>query len=64
MQNYLREAVHAQAAYLRRQDALIRTAKRLRGGDDVPDNEREAVLEAIAAAHTDRAEQVSNRPAR
>lgn len=64
LQNYLREAVHAQAAYLRRQEALIRTAKRLRGGDDVPDDEREAVLDVIAAAHTDRAEQVSDRSER
>lgn len=63
MQNYLREALHTQAAYLTRQEALARTAERLRGGDEVPDDERDGVLEAIAAAHTDRAEQVSDRSA-
>lgn len=63
LQNYLRDAVHAQAAYLRRQAALDRTAERLRGQPDVPVDERRAVLDAIEDAHTERADQLSDRPA-
>lgn len=62
LQNYLREAVHAQASYLRRQDALGRTGARLRGREEVPEPERNAVLTAIATAHTERAEQLTDRP--
>lgn len=39
-----------------------RTAERLRGRPDVPANERRAVLDAIADAHTERADQLSERP--
>ena len=63
LQNYLRDAVHAQAAYLRRQAALTRAAERLRDRTEVPADERRAVLDAIADAHTERADQLSYRPA-
>lgn len=59
LQAYLRATVQAQATYLRRQAALARTADRLRGRPDVPPSERAAVLDAIASAHLDRAEQLS-----
>lgn len=62
LQGYLRDAVHAQAAYLRRQAALAATAERLRGRPDVPDDERRAVLDAVAAAHAERAGALSERP--
>lgn len=61
LQNYLRETVHAQAAYLRRQEALARTAERLRGRPAVPSEERGAVLDAIEDAHVERADQFSDR---
>ena len=63
LQSYLRDAVRAQAVYLRRQAALTRAAERLRGRPDVPADERRAVLDAIADAHTERAEQLSSPPA-
>jgi acyl-CoA reductase-like NAD-dependent aldehyde dehydrogenase len=63
LQSYLREAVHAQAAYLRRQETLTRAAERLRDQTEVPADERRAVLDAIADAHTERADQLSYRPA-
>ena len=62
LQNYLLEAVRAQAGYLRRQEALSRTAERLGGQAEVPDSERAAVLGAIEAAHAERADQLANRP--
>ncbi|MGH3492053.1 MAG: hypothetical protein ACRDQ1_02300, partial [Sciscionella sp.] len=61
--NYLLEAVHAQAVYLRRQNALTRTSQRLRGRSVVPDDERDAVLDAIDSAHDERADQLSDRQA-
>lgn len=64
LQNYLRDAVHAQAAYLRRQAALARTAERLQDQPAVPDQEREAVFDAIDDAHTQRADQLADPPAR
>ncbi len=64
LQNYLLRAVHAQAVYLRRQDALARTAQRLQEKPAVPDDERDAVLDAIDAAHEQRSDQLSDRPAR
>lgn len=64
LQSYLLGAVRAQAAYLRRQDALARLARRLQEKQAVPDDERKAVLDAIDAAHEQRADQLSNRPAR
>jgi hypothetical protein len=60
LQNYLREAVHAQAAYLRRQAALARTAERLRGQPAVPEQERQAVSDAIDEAHAQRADQLTD----
>ena len=64
LQNYLRDAVHAQATYLRRQAALARTAERLGGRPAVPEQERRAVLDAIDEAHEERAGQLSERPER
>ncbi len=61
LQNYLRDAVHAQAAYLRRQEALARTAQRLQGRPGVADNERDAVLDAIEDAQVARSDQLSDR---
>ncbi|WP_129665741.1 antitoxin [Phytoactinopolyspora endophytica] len=63
LQAYLRDAVHTQAAQLRRRVAVARTAERLRGRDAVPETERQAVLEAIDDAHAERAEQLTDRPA-
>jgi hypothetical protein len=62
LQAYLREAVHTQAAHLRRRKALDRTARRLKGQTAVPDNERLAVLDAMDDAHTERAEELSDPP--
>lgn len=64
LQNYLRDAVHAQAAYLRRKAALAGAAERLEGQPGVPPEERQAVLDAIANEHTDRADQLIDRPER
>lgn len=61
LQSYLRGTVHAQAGYLRRQDALAATSRRLHGRPEVPPEEAEAVLDAVAGAHDDRAEQLSDR---
>lgn len=58
LQAYLRDAVHAQAAHLRRHEALARAAERLRGSAHVPDEDRQAVLDAIDDANTERAEQL------
>lgn len=63
LQNYLRDAVLAQAAYLRRQEALARTAERLGGQPEVSAGERQAVLDAIADVHSERASQLIDRPA-
>jgi hypothetical protein len=62
VQAYLRDAVHAQAAYLRRQDALARAAERLQGQPEVPDDERAAVLDAIDDAYTQRPDRFSDQP--
>ncbi len=64
LQAYLRDAVHAQATYLRRQAALARTERRLQDRPRVPEDERTAVLDAIDEAHAERADQVSDRPDR
>jgi hypothetical protein len=61
LQSYLREAVHAQAAYLRRQEALEGTAQRLQGRPGVADGERDAVIEAIEDAHGARSDQLCAR---
>jgi hypothetical protein len=49
LQSYLRDAVHAQATYLRRQDALARAEGRLRGLPSVSQDEHDALLDAIDA---------------
>lgn len=54
LQSYLRDALLAQARFVRRQEALTRTAQRLEGLEGVPEGERQAVLEEIAAAHVER----------
>jgi hypothetical protein len=64
VQRYLRDAVHAQAAYLRRQAALARTAERLRGQPAVPEEDRQAVLDAVEDAHSRRTRQLADPPAR
>jgi hypothetical protein len=64
LQAYLWETVHAQAAYLRRRDALARTARRLHGRPAVPDQAREGVLDAIEAAHDELGDRLSARPPR
>lgn len=61
LQGYLRDAVHAQAVYLRRQAALARVSERLSGQDAVPDEERRAVLDAVEDATEERADQLSGR---
>jgi len=63
LQSYLRDAVHAQAVYLRRQAAIAATAERLRGGSPVPEGERDVVLSLVDQAHQERADQLSSRPA-
>lgn len=63
LQGYLLQTVRAQAVYLRRQDALAKTAQRLHGWPEVPEAERGAVLDAVAAAHDERAGQLVD-PAR
>lgn len=63
LQSYLREAVRAQAAFLRRQEALGQAADRLRGRPEVPDEERRAVLDAIETAQVSRADQLGDRTA-
>ena len=62
LQNYLRDAVHSQASYLRRRAALARTTDRLRDRPEVPVSERLAVLDAIAKEHAERADQLTSRP--
>jgi hypothetical protein len=62
LQAYLRDAVHAQATHLRRRAALARTAERLRGQPSVPEDERRAVLDTIDDAHTERADELADRP--
>ena len=64
LQRYLRDAVHAQASFLRRQQALSRTADRLRGRRVVPEEERQAVLDAIETAHASQADELGERVAR
>ncbi|TDD64357.1 hypothetical protein E1262_28455 [Jiangella aurantiaca] len=61
LQAYLRDAVHAQAAHLRRRAALAQTAERLRGRPGVPEDERRAVLDAVADAHAERADELTDR---
>ena len=64
LQAYLWETMHAQAAFLRRRDALTRTAHRLQGKAPVPDHARDGVLDDIVAAHDERAGALSGQPPR
>jgi hypothetical protein len=64
VQAYLLETVHAQAAHERRRAALAAAADRLHGRAPVTDAERQAVLDAVDAAHTERDDQLTRRPAR
>ena len=64
LQRYLREAVRAQARFLRRQDAIARTANRLRDRPEVSDIERQAVLDAIAAEEASTADELADRTSR
>ncbi|MGH3674128.1 MAG: hypothetical protein ACRDU5_00010 [Mycobacterium sp.] len=55
LQAYLFEAVHAQAAHLRRREALNHAAARLaQERAAVNEQDRQAVLEAIDEAHAER----------
>lgn len=60
LQSYLRQAMQSQAAYLRRRNSLSRVAARLAGQAAVPDEERDAVLEAVDTAHDERAAQLGH----
>lgn len=64
LQSYLLEVVHAQAGFLRRQESLARAADRLHGHAPVPEEERQAVLDAIEAGHASRAEALADQDAR
>jgi len=59
LQAYLLEAMHSQAAHLRRRAALNRTAARLAQQPAVNEQDRTAVLDAIDEAHADRGAQLS-----
>jgi hypothetical protein len=61
VQAYLQEVMHAQAAYVRRQDALGRIRERLEGSPGVPEGERSAVLQTIADENDRRGQQLGNR---
>ena len=60
LQTYLRDSVHAQADYIRRQAALAAAGDRLVGRSSVTHGERQAVLDAIDAAHDDRAAELGD----
>jgi hypothetical protein len=62
LQAFLRDAVHVQAAHLRRRAAVHRVGERLRGQDAVPPEDRSAVLDAIDDAHDERAAHLGDRP--
>lgn len=64
LQGYLRETVHAQAVYLRRQAALAQISNRLSGQRPVPDDERQAVLAAVDRDNDERADELGRRSAR
>ncbi|GBE65166.1 hypothetical protein MFM001_16280 [Mycobacterium sp. MFM001] len=62
LQAYLREAMQAQAAHLRRRGALNRTAARLRRQPAVEEQDRQAVLEAIDGVHAERGARLGRKP--
>lgn len=57
LQAYLLDAVHARTAYARRQIALEAIGGRLKGRPAVTESSRRAVLDAVDAAHDERANQ-------
>jgi len=59
LQAYLRDAVHAQAVYLRRQAALRRTAERLAGRPPASTADREAVIDAAEGDLTAPSEEIT-----
>lgn len=59
LQSYLLDALHAQAAYLRRQAALNRVRDRLHGRPAVDELDRQAVLDAVDGALAERADQLA-----
>lgn len=60
LQGYLRDAIHAQAVYLRRRAAIADLAERLEAQPEVPESERAAVLDSVDRALEDRADQLSS----
>ena len=64
LQVYLRNAVHGQATYLRRQAALDATAERLRDRPGVSARDRHAVLDDVEEAQAERAGDLVERPDR
>lgn len=62
LQKYLRDAVHAQAVYLRRQEALARAAQRLCDRPGVSEADRQAVLDTVDQDHIERGDQLVDRP--
>ena len=58
LQAYLHEAVHSQAAHLRRHEALNQTAARLAQERAVNEQDRQAVFDAIDEAHAERGAQL------
>jgi len=63
LQGYLLETIRAQADHIRRHAALDRTTRRFHGRPTVTDEDRKAVLDAVDAAHADRAVQLGGDPA-
>ncbi len=61
LQSYLLDTVRAKARFVRRQEALDRTADRLRGRPEVPEAERAAVLEAVTEANDSRDDDLGGR---
>ena len=61
LQAYLGETLRAQAAFLRRRDALAAIAQRLEVRDPVPESARAAVLDEIDAANEARARDLTDR---
>lgn len=62
LQVYLLDTVHAQAAHIRRRQSLSNITERL-NGQPVPDEERDAVLDAVEDAHVERGDRLIDRPA-
>jgi hypothetical protein len=59
LQAYMLGAVHDRALYARRQEALGDISRRLEGQPLIPAPEREAVLDAVDAAHDERADDLA-----